>query len=407
MAGPVSVVLSGLDGYGQVYLAGLLDEPRNIPFRLVAGVDPAPQNCARLSDLEARGVPIYRSLQQFYRSNGADLAVLSAPIHQHCRQTCLALAHGSHVLCEKPAAATVQEVDRMIRARERAGKMVAIGYQWSFSTAIQRLKRDILGGVFGAARRLRSLCLWPRDEVYYRRNNWAGQQRTARGAWVLDSPVNNAMAHDLHNMLYVLGPSSDRSAQPAHIVAELYRANEIENFDTAALRVQTDNGAEILFYGSHAVAEDFGPQFSFEFERATVTYTTGCEPIVARFADGSSRSYGGPNDEPQVTKLWTCLASLVGGGTVPCGLEAARAQTVCANGAQDAAGAPTDFSPELRRVNGKAPRRLTWVVGLAEKLRDCYDAGALPSELGADWAASGRGVDLRGYLRFPGDQRRG
>ena len=223
MPGPVSIVLSGLGGYGLCYLEGLLDQPDDGRFRLVAGVDPAPQNCKRLADLEARRVPVYPSLEEFYRVGRADLAVLSSPIHQHCRQTCLALAHGSHVLCEKPAAATVQDVDRMIRARDEARKSVAIGYQWSFSTPIQRLKRDILAGEFGAPRRLRSVCLWPRDEVYYTRNDWAGRQRAADGSWILDSPVNNAMAHDLHNMLYLLGPSIDRSAQPVEIVAELYR----------------------------------------------------------------------------------------------------------------------------------------------------------------------------------------
>jgi predicted dehydrogenase len=403
MPEPVSIVLAGLGGYGQLYLDALLDHSDEARFRLVAGVDPVLRNCARLADLEARGVPIYRSLQQFYRAGGsADLAVLSSPIHQHCPQTCLALKHGSHVLCEKPAAATVQEVDRMIRARDRAGKSVAIGYQWSFSTPIQQLKRDILAGAFGAPRRLRSLCLWPRDEAYYHRNNWAGRQRTARGAWVLDSPVNNAMAHDLHNMLYLLGPSTDCSAQPVDIVAELYRANEIENFDTAALRVHVDCNAEILFYGSHAVAEDCGPEFCFEFERARITYTTGRDPIVAHFANGIRRSYGGPNDEPQITKLWTCLASLAGEAEIPCGLEAARAQTICANGAQDSTGSPHEFPRELLRVNGPPPRRVTWVAGLAQALRDCYDAGALPSELGIDWARAGRRVDLRGYRHFPG-----
>ncbi|HRS27590.1 MAG TPA: Gfo/Idh/MocA family oxidoreductase [Phycisphaerae bacterium] len=402
MPGPVSIVLSGLGGYGLCYLEGLLDQPDDGRFRLVAGVDPAPQNCKRLADLEARRVPVYPSLEEFYRVGRADLAVLSSPIHQHCRQTCLALAHGSHVLCEKPAAATVQDVDRMIRARDEARKSVAIGYQWSFSTPIQRLKRDILAGEFGAPRRLRSVCLWPRDEVYYTRNDWAGRQRAADGSWILDSPVNNAMAHDLHNMLYLLGPSIDRSAQPVEIVAELYRANDIENFDTAALRVRTGSGAEVLFYGSHAIAEDWGPEFCFEFERATVTYVTNREPIVARFRSGESRTYGGPNDEPQVTKLWTCLASLSGTATIPCGLEAARAQTICANGAQESAGAPVDFALALKRVDGAAPRRLTWVRGLAEALRACYEAGALPSELGLDWARAGRCVDLRGYEYFPG-----
>ncbi|HNQ22854.1 MAG TPA: Gfo/Idh/MocA family oxidoreductase [Phycisphaerae bacterium] len=398
----VSIVLAGLGGYGQEYLKALLEQRDDARFRLAGGVDPSPRRCNRLAELNARGVPIYRSLQEFYRAATADLAVLSSPIHRHCSQTCLALAHGSHVLCEKPVAATVQDVNRMIRARDRAGKHVAIGYQWSFSTPIQRLKQDILAGHFGAPRRLRSLCLWPRDEVYYHRNTWAGRLRDARGAWVLDSPANNAMAHDLHNMLYLLGPRTEASAQPVALIAELYRANDIENFDTAALRVHTDGGAEILFYGSHAVPEDSGPEFCFEFEHATVTYTTGHSPIVARFSDGATRHYGGPNDEPQVTKLWTCLAALAGAGTIPCGLEAARAQTLCANGAQDSAGAPVDFPRELVHVKGESPKRLTWVAGLDDVLRRCYAAGVLPSEAQVAWARAGRRIDLRGYRRFPG-----
>jgi predicted dehydrogenase len=404
MTDPPAVVLAGLGGYGMLYLAALLDQPAEGRVQLVAGVDPQPQRCGRLAELHARGLPIYRSLQQFYRAGRADLAVLSSPIHRHCSQTCLALSRGSHVLCEKPAAATVQDVDRMIRARDRSGRQVAIGYQWSFSTPIQRLKQDILAGHFGAPRRLKSLCLWPRDEVYYHRNNWAGRQRDARGAWVLDSPANNAMAHDLHNMLYVLGPRIDASARPVDIVAELYRGNEIENFDTATLRIHTDGGAEILFYGSHAIADDSGPEFCFEFERATVTYTTGQSPIVAQLGDGTSRHYGGPSDEPQVMKLWTCLSSIASGGTIPCGLEAARSQTVCANGAQDSAGAPVDFPRELVHVKGESPQRLVWVAGLAEALRQCYAAGVLPSEAGLSWACAGRLVDLRGYRYFPGDR---
>jgi predicted dehydrogenase len=402
MPEPISIVLVGLGGYGQVYLAALLDQRDDTRFRVVAGVDPAPQNCTRLAELQALGVPVYRSLQQFHRCGGADLAVISSPIHRHCSQTCLALSHDSHVLCEKPVAATVQDVDRMIRARDRAGKHVAIGYQWSFSTPIQRLKQDILAGHFGAPRRLKSLCLWPRDETYYRRNNWAGRQFDARGAWVLDSPANNAMAHDLHNMLYLLGPRVDASAQPVAVVAELYRANDIDNFDTAALRVSTDSGTEILFYGSHAIAEEGGPEFCFEFERATVTYTTGQSPIIARLSDGSSRNYGGPNDQPHATKLWTCLAALSGNGTIPCGLEAARSQTLCANGAQDSAGAPIDFPRELVHVKGEAPQRLVWVTGLADTLRQCYAGGVLPSETGVGWARAGRRIDLRGYRHFPG-----
>ena len=400
-----SIVLVGLGGYGRVYLAGLLDPRNEGRCRLVAGVDPMPSNCPYLDDLRARGVPVHRSLQAFYRTGRANLAILSSPIHQHCPQTRLALSHGSHVLCEKPVAATVQDVDRMIRARDRAGKTVAIGYQWSFSTSIQRLKHDILAGRFGAPRRLRSLCLWPRDASYYGRNNWAGRRRGPRGAWVLDSPANNAMAHDLHNMLYLLGSRTDASARPVEVVAELYRANQIENFDTAAIRVRTDAGAEILFYGSHAIPENNGPEFRFEFEHATITYSAEHDPIVARCADGTVIDYGRPKDDPEVTKVWTCLASIAGEGSIPCGLEAARVQTICINGAQDSSGEPVDFPRSLLRVTGEGPQRLTWVEGLDVVLWKCYESGALPSETGVGWSRPGAPVDLSNYRFYPGGRR--
>jgi predicted dehydrogenase len=402
LAEPASIVLVGAGGYGAMYLSTLLDERDDSRFRLAGVVEPAPRNCTRLSDLEALGVAVYPSLGEFYATNQADLAVVSSPIHQHGRQTCLALERGSHVLCEKPPAATVQEVDRMIQVREQAGRWVAVGYQWSYVAPIQELKRDIQAGRFGAVRRLKSLCLWPRDESYYRRNDWAGRRRHEDGAWILDSPVNNAMAHDLHNMLYLLGDQTERSAQPVEVVAELYRANEIENFDSAALRVRTETGAELCFYGSHAVAHEMGPVFDFEFERATIEYAGGQSDIVARFDDGSVTRYASPESQPHFTKLWTCFACVSSGGRPPCGLEAARPHTLCVNGAQDSCGEITVFPPPLVHVTGSAPRRLVWVEGLAEDLRQCYTAGVLPSELGMGWSRPAGKIDLRDYRHFPG-----
>src|SRR5690606_38863553 len=110
---------------------------------------------------------------------------------------------------------SLEQAERMRTARDEAGRQVGIGYQWSFSAAVQRLKRDIMSGVLGAPRRLKSMALWPRDEGYYRRNGWAGRRTSPTGEPVMDSPVNNACAHFLHNMLYVLGPRADRSARPA------------------------------------------------------------------------------------------------------------------------------------------------------------------------------------------------
>jgi predicted dehydrogenase len=407
MSKPVTVTLFGLGGYGEVYLAALSEEIRAGRCRLLAGVDPAPERCSRRAELEAQGVPIHTAPEMLDALPLTDLVIVSSPIHRHCPQTCWALARGSHVLCEKPVAATVQEVDQMIAARDQVGRYVAIGYQWSFLPTIQRLKQDIQAGRFGAPRRLKSLCLWPRDAAYYGRNDWAGRIRDAEGRWILDSPANNAMAHDLHNMLYLLGDRQDRSAQPVHVTAETYRANAIENFDTMAMRVHTTDGVEILFFGSHAIADEMGPIFRFEFTQAVVEYAGGTMPIVARHHNGTRQEYGSPLSEPHMTKLTTCLAAAAGGPAIPCGLEAARSHMLCINGVYESTPPAAEFPNELIGQTGTGPRRVVHVRGLAEVLHECYDRAALPSELAVPWARAGREVALSEYHWFPGGQKPG
>ena len=88
--------------------------------------------------------------------------------------------------------------------------------------------------------------------------------------WILDSIANNAAAHFLHNMFYVLGGGLNRSAVLRQVTAELYRANAIENFDTAAIRAVTAGGVETLFLATHATGSTLGPNLCYEFERATI-----------------------------------------------------------------------------------------------------------------------------------------
>ncbi|NOY82663.1 MAG: Gfo/Idh/MocA family oxidoreductase [Kiritimatiellaeota bacterium] len=399
----VSIVLVGVGGYGNAYVNALLDAPDTAAFSIAGVVDPFPEGCRRLPELRALGNPFYADLASFYREHTADLAVVSSPIAWHCEHTCLALDHGTHVLCEKPLCATTGQAATMREARDRAGRFVAVGYQWSFNEATQRLKRDILAGRLGRPRRLRTLVLWPRDAGYYARNDWAGALRDSQGRWVLDSPVNNATAHYLHNMFYAIGPAPDRSAVPVRVQAELYRANPITNYDTGACRVVTDTEVELLFYSSHAVDVQRGPEYVFEFEKAVVTYSPKDAAIMARFADGSVRQYGDPNRDG-MKKLRDCLAAARGEGTIACGIEAASSQTLCMNGMQLSGGPVSEFPPGMVCARGRGGARVTYGSGLADVLSTCWERGCLPSELGVAWAKAGREVHVAGpEFRFPPD----
>jgi len=399
-SGPVTVVLCGIGGMGAVYLQALLERTEGGAFKIEGAVDPVPARCPQLGRLSELKIPVYPDLESFYLRHKADLAIVSSPIQFHAQQSCMALAQGSFVLCEKPVTATIQEARRIVQVRDWARRWVAVGYQWSFSTAVQCLKADIMGGVFGKPTRYKCLYLWPRDEAYYGRNDWAGRKRDREGAWVLDSPANNAMAHDLHNMFYLLGGEIRSSAVPVEVEAELYRAYDIENFDTAAFRGRTDTGVDFLFLVSHVSREDKGPVFRLEFEKGLVFCEGRNTDVKARLSDGAVKAYGCPDQEP-MKKLWDCIDAVRSGADPVCGLEAAMSQTLCQNGIQDSVPNIVAFPKDIVRREGVRGRERLIVDELDEVFGLAYASSRLPSELAVPWACAGETIDLRDYAGYP------
>ena len=388
---PVRVLMAAIGGYGCHYLQALLDEGPAGRASLAGVVDPFATLSAAWPRVRALGVPVVDDVDAFFAAGRhADLTVVASPIHWHVPQSVAALDSGSHVLCDKPLGATVPDVDRLVAARNRAGRFVMVGYQWSYSAAIQALKRDLLDGRYGHPLRLATLCAWPRDRAYYRRNSWAGRLRDGdSGAWVLDSPANNAMAHFLHNALFVLGPAMTHSALPAAVTAELARAYPIESADTAACRVLTDAGCEVLFLASHVTEGTIEPRFRIECDGGVIVYGESGRHVVGTTSDGRVTDYGDPDATHQFQKLFAAIDRAGLPGDTMCGVEAAAAQTACMIAMHESAVAIVTFPALIRRG---LPDERVHVLGLEEELLRCYQASVLPSEIGCPWAEPGRRV---------------
>jgi len=378
----LKVLMVGIGGYSQIYVNKLLDPASELPVRVVGAVDPFADKSPLYQQIVEKGIPVYKTLEEFYAADTADLAVIATPTHFHCVQSIYCMEHGSHVLCEKPVAATIDDVQRLIEAREKTGKKISIGYQWSHSESIQRLKADVLAGKYGKAKRMKTIVLWPRDYAYYRRGcGWAATKKNPDGLWVLDSVTGNATAHYLHNMLYVSGPQIDRSACVETLEVETYRANTIEMFDTAAMRVTTDNGVEALYLVTHAIQkeENRNPEFVFEFENGTVTAKQEDKEIIVRghLNNGEEINYGCPNDDA-TRKLSWMVDVVLGKAEVVCGPEAASEHTKCVDKTEELI-PETPYFPADKIVRTE---ERAYCIGLADVLKRCYDEWKLPSELG-------------------------
>ncbi len=124
----ITLGLVGIGGYGGTYLSQIFENADELGVRLVGTVEPLPKRSPHVDQLAAADVPIYARLDEFYAHHTADMLIIASPIQHHMPQTRLALQHGSHVLCEKPLSATIQDGTETLAAAHAAERFVAIGY---------------------------------------------------------------------------------------------------------------------------------------------------------------------------------------------------------------------------------------------------------------------------------------
>ncbi len=391
MTRPLKILLVGIGGYGQNYVNELLENLSRENLKISGVIDLKPELSDRYGDLVSMGTAFFSCVEDFYSQNEADIAIISSPIQYHSPQACTAMLNGSHVLCEKPLSGSVEDGLKMIETKKKTGKLLAVGYQMSYSKTVLNLKNDIISGMLGKPIRCRTVLTAPRNRAYYMRNSWAGKLCDSQGNYIRDSVANNANAHYLHNMLYLLGEHIDSSSMPETVQAELYRANPIETFDTAAVRIMTQGNVEVTFFTTHATKEVILPRIAMEFENGIVEYDgTVDEDFKVICRDGSIIRYGDPNED-QMNKLWSLVEAVRNNTHVACGPESALAHTICIEAMHNSM-EPVDFPPDIEKFD--EDERMLWVDGLSEVLLSCYENWALPSEMNIGWAKQGKKIRI-------------
>ena len=371
----VKVVCVGIGGYANVYWKSLFASERD-NFEIVGAVDPYPDAAKYLPDIKKREIPLYSSMEEFYEQGEADLAIITTPIHLHTRQILYAIEHGSNVLCEKPLSGVSSDAEIIEKRAAELGKFVMIGYQWSYAPAILALKADILSGKLGAPVSLKTKILWPRKKEYFTRGSgWAGKLRAKDGTIINDSVAANACAHYIHNMLFVCGKEY-LAAEAKNIKADLFRVNDIENFDNATISFELDNGAKCLFVAAHSTKIKRDPMFDYTFEKAVVKYDETTADIVAYMNDGTEKHYGDPfaGDADGGKSRIAIEGCLTESFKPVCTPYTAAAHTRCIEAIQKFP--ILSVSPDLLREEGT----LTYVDGLAEALEECYKKEILLSD---------------------------
>ncbi len=401
-----NVAIIGVTGYARVHVEVCLQLQASGQLRLRAAVVVNPEEAsARVEELRSAGCRIYPDDDSMWaaESGKIDLCIIPVPIALHASMTIKALHAGANVLVEKPLAATVQEALAMMEAEKKTGRFIAVGFQDLYSPEVSSVKEAVVSGAVGDIRSIRCWGLWPRPPSYYHRNNWAGQLKAGE-SWVLDSPVNNAMAHFLNLELFLGAKGLREVARPTVVEADLYRVKPITNFDTAAIRITTADGPELFFAVSHACDRRVQPVLHIEGSEGRVEWSH-CDPfrIVRYGAEQAVEVYPFTDyNEVRSSMMHCVLRRLEDPSAKVCTASMAFAHTLVVNALHESArisDVPAEWT-FTSTVNGEESLCLK---GLPEAIETTFNTGKLFRELDLPWAQSeGREFSLAGYTRFSG-----
>ncbi|MFF5113199.1 Gfo/Idh/MocA family protein [Streptosporangium sp. NPDC000509] len=259
---PVRVVLAGAHGHGWWHLSNVRRLAETGLVRLagvcdVRPVDGLPES-AEFSD----------DLVELIGRTGAEVTILCTPIHTHAELAEKALRAGSHVLLEKPPAATYADYLRIVAVAEETGLACQVGFQSLGSEAIPAIRRMVAEGTIGRVTGIGAAGAWERPYSYYDRVPWAGR-REAGGVPTGDGVLTNPLAHATATALAVSGAAVE------NVEVELYRANAIEADDTSCARMRMDDGTTVTVAASLCADRRHEPYLIVHGERGRIrlTYT--------------------------------------------------------------------------------------------------------------------------------------
>ena len=399
-AKPLRIGCVGLGGYAANIARLLAKATQDVqaPVQLTAVCDPALASHQPLLDelapLQVAALPSIDALL----ATDVEAVWLPVPIDLHRPFTEQALRAGKAVMCEKPAAGCIDDVDAMIAARDAAGLPVAIGYQDIYEPSTGWLKRRLVEGAIGKVTHATLWACWPRGDDYYNRATWAGALQRG-GTWVLDSPANNALSHYLNLALFLLGPAAGATAEVVKVEAELYRARPITCFDTCGLRVTTATGATLLVLLSHACRKSVAPVIELHGDAGRVVRAPDGVTVYSKAASGEVSETRHPVDTtrgPMVRRFARMARGEVVEHEPVATLEVSRAASLCVSAAVQAApivDLPADPDPNGLRV----------IPDVEALFEQCAARNELPSESGkAPWSQPARSIDTAGYRHFAG-----
>ena len=173
------------------------------------------------------GMRAYDNVEDFFADGGFDFVLVATPNNHHCRYVCMAMEHGFNVMCEKPAAMNVAEVEKMIEVSEKTGKFWTIHQNRRFDHDFRLIKKTMDSGVLGKPFIIESHCHCSGSGCMY---NWRGMEDHGGGMF------RDWGVHMLDQLLFYI------DKDPVTVYANVIRIRSEEVDDFTKLVMTFDDG---------------------------------------------------------------------------------------------------------------------------------------------------------------------
>ncbi len=201
-----------------------------------------------------------------------DVVDICTPPHLHVSMVTQAINAGKHAICEKPIAASLSDVDKLIALEKTSPKRIMPIFQYRFGNGLQKLEYLKNLGLLGTAHVATVETHWRRGAWYYE-PVWRGKWATELGGGLLGHAIH---AHDM--LTKILGQVKTVYAKVAT------RVNPIEVEDCAAVTLEMHDGSLVnlsMTLGSSAEISRHRFVFSnLTAESNTRPYTSSGDPWV-------------------------------------------------------------------------------------------------------------------------------
>jgi predicted dehydrogenase len=239
MTTPLRIAIIGAGDFAHEHARSIAGLPQLA--RLVAAVDPTLERAQALCVAHTI-TSAYTDTTEMLRQEQPDVVAICSPPHTHAALTIQVLRAGAHVICEKPLALSLAELDAIRVVEAETGRTCTGIMQWRYGSGARFVKSLVESGKEGIP--LLTICntLWYRPYSYYEEAPWRAQWETAGGGVAMTMGI-----HAMDMTLWLMGEWIEVNA----ITSSLDRDIEI---DTLALAHVRFNGGGLASFVNSTVS---------------------------------------------------------------------------------------------------------------------------------------------------------